>query len=379
MITYSKQNICSRDIKSVVKVLKSPYLTQGPEVPKFEKKVQDYCKVKYAIACNSATSALHIACKSLSLSKKDILWTSPNTFVASANCALHCGAQVDFVDIDPFSYNICIKKLEKKLQQAKKKKTLPKILVVVHMAGLSPDIRSIKLLSKKYKFKIIEDASHALGGKYLGGKIGNCLFSDMTIFSFHPVKIITSGEGGVVTTNNYQLSRKLMLYRSHGITSDPKKMENTPKNEIWNYQMIALGNNYRMTDIQASLGLSQMRKLNAFVRERNVLAKNYNLLLKDLPVQLPISLKNSYSTFHLYIIRIKNQKKIFNLFRKKNVLVNLHYIPVYRQPYYAKMGFKIGYCPESEKYFKEAISIPIYPGLKYSEQKYIANIIKKNV
>ena len=381
MIPYGRQNITKEDIDAVVEVLKSDFLTQGPQVPFFEKEVSKYCDAKHAIAVNSATSALHIACLSLNLTNKDWIWTSPITFLASANCGLYCGAKIDFIDIDPKTYNICIDALKKKLMSAKKLGMLPKIIIPVHLAGQSCDMKSIHKLSKKFGFKIIEDASHAIGGQYLNRPIGNCKYSDITVFSFHPVKIITSGEGGMALTNNKKIANDMYLYRSHGATRDPSQMKRKPDGD-WYYQQIKLGFNYRMTDIQAALGLSQFKKLNANVKRRHELAHRYNLLLKDLPIKLPYQNGNSYSSFHLYIIRLIDRSKtehkhFFSDLRKKGIGVNLHYIPLYRQPYFKYNKSKYNNFPESEAYYSEAISIPLYSSMTKKDQNIVIKAIKE--
>jgi UDP-4-amino-4,6-dideoxy-N-acetyl-beta-L-altrosamine transaminase len=374
MIPYGKQNINQTDIDTVIDVLQSDFLTQGPQVPLFEKKVLDYCGSKFGIAVNSASSALHIACLALELGKGDWLWTSANTFVASSNCSLHCGAQVDFVDIDPRTYNMSVERLAEKLAQAEKVGKLPKIVVPIHMCGQSCDMVGIHSLSQKYGFKIIEDASHAIGGKYKNEAIGNCRYSDIVVFSFHPVKIVTTGEGGMALTNNQELAERMQRYRSHGITTDAIKMKPRPADEIWNYQQIDLGFNYRMTDIHAALGLSQMNRLDEFVSKRQQIAKRYNTELDGLALQIPWQHKDCYSSYHLYPIRIKlgktkqTQRKVYDALQFAGINVNLHYIPVYRQPYYEGMGFKAGYCKEAEKYHSDVLSIPMYPTLSDEEQ-----------
>ena len=377
MIPYGRQDITQADINSVIKVLQSDFLTQGPQVPKFEKVVSQYCNVKYALATNSATSALHLACLSLGLNNNDWLWTTSITFVASANCGLYCGAKVDFVDINPATYNICPEVLEKKLVKAKKLGKLPKIVIPVHLCGQSCDMKSIYELSKEYGFKIIEDASHAIGGKYLNEPIGNCKYSDITVFSFHPVKIITTGEGGMALTNNNKLFKRMSLLRSHGITRDPSQMTKQADGD-WYYQQIELGYNYRMTDIQAALGVSQLKRLDDYVSRRHELSTRYNELLKGFPLVIPYQYSDGYSAFHLYIIRLKNRdkhKQVFEYLRKNGIGVNLHYIPVYHQPYYEAMGFKKGYCLEAENYYNEAISLPMYATLSEAEQDKVAAVL----
>jgi len=382
MIPYGRQDITEEDIKVVVDVLNSTHLTQGPAVPKFEQAVLRHCNAKYAIATNSATSALHIACLALGLGPDEWLWTSPNTFVASANCGLYCGARVDFVDIDPQTYNLCPKALEEKLQVAEREGILPKVVVPVHFSGQPCDMRAIHELSRKYGFKIIEDASHAIGGKYLNEPIGNCRYSDITVFSFHPVKIVTSAEGGMAVTNNDKLAEKVALLRSHGITRTPSLMTK-PMEGSWYYQQVDLGFNYRMTDLQGALGASQMGRLVHYVARRHELAKRYNKLLKDLPVVTPWQHRDGYSAFHLYVIRLKLEEitashvDVFEALRAKEIIVNLHYIPVHTQPYYREMGFSDGDFPESEKYYSEAISIPLFPALTYDEQDFVVECLKE--
>lgn len=372
-IPYGRQDISEADIQAVVDVLRSDYLTQGPTVPAFEKCIADYCGVQYAVAMNSATSALHIACLALGVGPNDLVWTSSITFVASANCALYCGAQIDFVDIDPHTYNMSLECLTVKLEQAEKRGILPKVLIPVHMAGQPCDMAGIYALAQRYGFKIIEDASHAIGGHYQGEPIGNCRFSDICIFSFHPVKIITTAEGGMATTRDSQLAKKMQLLRSHGITRDVNQMTHFPDGP-WYYQQIELGFNYRMTDMQAALGLSQMRRLNEFIVERHDLAKRYDQLLCDMPVTTPWQHEHGYSGWHLYVIRLKIDKigathrQVFEVLRSAGIGVNLHYIPVYLQPYYKRLGFQVGYCPEAERYYAEAISLPMYYGLTVSQQ-----------
>ena len=380
MIPYGKQNISAEDIEAVVAVLKSDFLTQGPVVPEFEKKIAAYCGAKYSVAVNSATSALHIACLALDVGPGDIVWTSPITFVASANCAVYCGAQVDFVDIDPRTYNISIESLERKLGSAKTQGRLPKAIIPVHLSGQSCDMKAIHTLSREYGFKIIEDASHAIGGSYHNTKIGCCSYSDITVFSFHPVKIITTCEGGMALTNNQSLIKRMARLRSHGITRYPEEMTHIPDGP-WYYQQIELGFNYRMTEIQAALGLSQMNCLDRFVSERHEIANRYEELLAKSDIKLPWQDPESLSAFHLYIVRIPvehktlNRNSAFNNLRAGGIGVNLHYIPVYQQPYYQKIGFDKLDFPESEHYYKEAISLPIYPGLDLKDQKEVVNLL----
>ena len=374
MIFYGKQSIDENDIDAVVEVFKSDFLTQGPAIEKFEKCVAEYCGAKYAVAVTSATAALHISCLSAGLGKDDILWTSPITFTASANCGRYCGADVDFVDIDPSTYNMSIAELEKKLQAAEIK---PRVVVPVHLAGQSCEMDKIYKLSQKYGFKVIEDASHAIGADYKETKVGCCKYSDMTVFSFHPVKIVTTGEGGMVLTNDKDLYEKLVLYRSHGITRDPKLMTGTADGP-WYYQQIDLGFNYRMTDMQAALGYSQMQKVNEFVSKRRYLAKRYNELLKNINgIQLPDQNEDTKSSWHLYVVRVdfskisKTKNQIFAEMKEKGICLNLHYIPVHTQPYYENLGFKGGDFPNSEKYYEEAFTLPLYYSLTDEQQDHI--------
>ena len=374
IIPYGKQDISQQDIDAVVDVLKSDFLTQGPAVPLFENAMSEKCNIEYVLAVNSATAALHIACLALNVGKGDIVWTSPN-------CALYCGADVDFLDIDPLTYNMSVEKLREKLEISAKNKTLPKVVIPVHLAGQPCDMKEIYELSLKYGFRIIEDASHAIGGKYQNEPIGNCKYSDITVFSFHPVKIITTGEGGMALTKNKDLYNKMYRLRSHGITRAPQEMTHPPDGP-WYYQQLDLGFNYRMTDIQAALGTSQMKRLDEFVEKRNQIATNYDKLLEGKPVLTPFVEKDVYSSFHLYIIRVKlndtkySHKEIFERFRNSGILVNLHYIPVYRQPYFEKMGFNKENFPEAEKYYAEAISLPMYPTLTYEQQQEVVHALE---
>ena len=382
MIPYGRQEILEEDIIEVEKVLRSDFLTQGPVVPKFEKKVSNFCGANYAIAVNSATSALHVACLALNLSPSDWLWTSPNTFVASANCGIYCGASIDFVDIDPKTYNMSISNLSDKLIKADKLGKLPKVVIPVHFAGQPCDMIAIHKLSKKYKFKVIEDASHAIGARYDKIKVGSCKHSDITIVSFHPVKIITTGEGGMALTNDIKISNKMRRLSAHGITRNKKLMKPRPKSEIWNYQQIELGYNYRMTDIQAALGLSQLKRLKEYVKKRHRIAIRYNNKLSGLPVILPFQSSNIYSSYHLFPIRIKQssnnktQKQIYDALWKKNIGVNLLYIPVHRHPYYENLGFKKGDFPVAEQFHREVICLPMFPKLKDKQQSHVVKSLK---
>lgn len=379
MIPYGRHEVTQADIDAVVSVLQSDFLTQGPAVPKFEKAIAEYCGVSHALAVTNATSALHLACLSLGLGREDILWTSPVTFVASANCALYCGAKVDFVDIDPNTYNISIAALSQKLALAKIDGCLPKIIVAVHLSGQSCDMKSIFELSKIYGFKIIEDASHAIGGLYQSKPIGCCDFSDACIFSFHPVKIITTAEGGMLLTNHKFLADKVALLRSHGITRDSDLMTKEPDG-AWYYQQIDLGFNYRMTDLQAALGLSQLERLDQYVSRRNYIAKRYTERINSELIQIPYVDASCYSAFHLYIVRVhfkdENLHKIlFSRLREHGIGVNLHYIPVYLQPWFEKMGFSSGYCAEAERYYSQAISLPIFPSMTDLEQDEVCTTL----
>ena len=381
IIPYGRQSISEADIQAVVSVLRSDFLTQGPVVPAFEQAVATYCHARHGVAVSNATAALHIACLSLGLGHGDWLWTSPITFVASANCGLYCGAQVDFVDIDPHTFNMSTVALEKKLIEAKLQGKLPKVVVPVHMCGQPCDMAAIHVLSIKYGFKIIEDASHAIGGQYFGEPIGNCRYSDVTVFSFHPVKIITTGEGGMVVTNCDELAKKINLFRSHGISSTPDEMELRPSDEIWNYQQISLGFNYRMTEIQAALGLSQVGRLDEFVNIRKTIASFYDQALSQIEIKTPWQHPNTQSSFHLYPIQLTDksgisQKSLYQALTQAGVKVNLHYIPVYRQPHYQRLGFKSGYCPNAEKYFKKSISIPIYASMTTEQQHRVVDLIQ---
>ena len=382
MIPYGRQNITQGDIDAVVNVLRSDFLTQGPKVPHFEKSVTEYCGVNHAVAVNSATSALHLACLAIGLGPGDWLWTSPITFVASANCGLYCGAKIDFVDIDPRTYNLCPQSLERKLIEAEKVGRLPKIVVPVHLCGQSCNMEAISTLSLKYGFKIIEDASHAIGGTYKGEPIGNCKYSDISVFSFHPVKIITTGEGGMALTNNAELAGTMNLLRSHGITRDPEQMTQIPDGP-WYYQQIELGFNYRMTDLQAALGISQLERLNEFVDMRHVVAERYNTSLAGLPITLPYQHSDCHSAFHLYVIRLqlkkskKSHRQIVIDLREQGIGVNLHYIPIHTQPYYQRFGFKNGDFLQAEAYYEEAISLPMYPILDEKKQAKVVNSLRR--
>ena len=379
MIPYGKQSISQQDIDAVVDVLKSDWLTQGPKVPEFEQAVAQYCTVQFACATNSATSALHIACLALSVGKNDIVWTSPVSFVASANCALYCGALIDFVDIDLNTGNMSVNELEKKLIFAKQNNCLPKVVIPVHLAGQSCDMQAIHRLSVKYGFKIIEDASHAIGAQYLNKPVGNCEFSDITVFSFHPVKIITSAEGGMAVTNNRYIAKRLKRLRSHGITSDPTEMTEVSHGP-WYYQQIDLGFNYRMTELQAALGVSQMQRLDEFILARNAIASIYTQAFKAQPLSHLVQSNACLSSYHLYILQLENKAahhKLICELRNKKIMSHLHYIPIHIQPYYAALGFKESDFPNAIEYYKTSFTIPLHPALTQSEQEFIIQTINE--
>jgi UDP-4-amino-4,6-dideoxy-N-acetyl-beta-L-altrosamine transaminase len=381
-IPYGRQDITPQDIEAVVTVLQSDWLTQGPAIERFEQAVADYCGTKYAVAVSSATAALHIACLAAGLKPGDRLWTSPNTFVASANCGLYCGATVDFVDIDPTTYNLSVMELEPQLAEAARQGCLPKVVVPVHLAGQSCAMDRIATLAEQYGFTVIEDASHAIGGRYQGKPIGGCSFSDMTVFSFHPVKIITTGEGGMILTNRLDLYEKLIRLRTHGITREPHLMQGESHGP-WYYQQLELGYNYRMTDLQAALGTSQLQRLDEFVARRRWLAERYNQLLQDLPLMLPGQHPDTASSWHLYVVRLKLDKvtkthrQIFESLRKAGIGVNLHYIPVHTQPYYQQLGFQWGDFPQAEQYYQEAMSLPLYYGLAETDQDRVVQTLQE--
>ncbi len=382
MIPYGRQDISDADIAAVVDVLRSDFITQGPAVPAFEQTVATYCGAAHAIAVNSATSALHIACLALGVGPGDIVWTSPITFVASANCALYCGATVDFVDVDSTTANISVDALREKLEAAKASNTLPKVVIPVHLCGTSCDMRAIRALGDQYGFRIIEDASHAIGGRYLDEPIGSCRYSDITVFSFHPVKIITTGEGGMALTNDDQLAQVMNLLRSHGVTRDPALMTGESDGG-WYYQQVTLGFNYRITDIQAALGTSQMTRIDEFVQRRHEIADWYDEYLVDLPVTALARPDDSYSALHLYVIQLelddasRSHREVFDSLRAQGIGVNLHYIPVYAHPYYQQLGFKAGICPIAEAYYARAISIPMFPTLTRNDQAAVISALKQ--
>lgn len=375
MIPYGRQTISEEDVQAVVDVLRSDYLTQGPKVPEFERRLAEQVGAQYAVAVNSATSALHMACLALELSVGDWLWTSSNSFVASSNCGLYCGANVDFVDIDPQTYNMSPQALHRKLELAREMGCLPKVVIPVHFAGQSCDMEAIAKLAREYGFKVIEDASHAIGGYWQGKPIGACTYSDITVFSFHPVKIITTAEGGGLTTNDPLLASRLADLRSHGITREVNRMVQ-PYQGAWYYEQQELGYNYRMTELQAALGISQMVRLESFVATRHTLVARYQAGLGDLPLTLPWQHPDSYSAFHLYVIQVKenarlNRRELFDMLREAGIHVNVHYIPIHTQPYYQRFGFERGDFPHTEAYYQRAISLPLYAGLTQVDQDFV--------
>lgn len=380
MIPYGRQSISEEDINLVKSVLESDFLTQGPFVPKFEEEIASITGSKHCIAANSATSCLHLGCLSLGIGKGDIVWTSPISFVASSNAALYCGATVDFVDIDERTFNMCPIILEQKLKEAKIVDSLPKLVIVVHMCGNPADMKAIKQLSIKYGFKIMEDASHAIGSSIDDIKTGNCKYSDLCVFSFHPVKIITTGEGGVITTNSSNLAKKIISLRSHGITRESKDFVNKDDGG-WYYEQHSLGFNYRMTDIQAALGYSQLQRLDQFIEKRNLLAKNYLNSLDGCPLNFQTINSSSLSSYHLFVIQLikfetaKSRKQLYDWLKNNDIGVNVHYIPIHFQPYYERIGFKRGSFPNAEKYYDASISIPLYSDLSKSNQLKVIDTI----
>lgn len=382
MIPYGRQDIRKEDVDAVLEVLHSDFLTQGPVVPRFEQAVADCCGANHGVAVNSATSALHIACRALDLGAGDWLWTSPVTFVASANCGLYCGAKVDFVDIDPKTWNLSPEALAAKLERAERDGCLPKVLVAVHLCGQPCNMGAIYQLASRYGVRVIEDASHAIGGKYQGKPIGDCRYSDVTVFSFHPVKIVTTGEGGMAVTNSEGLAERMALLRSHGITRDPAQMTHEPDGP-WYYQQIEIGYNYRMTEMQAALGLSQLQRLDDYVACRNQLAERYDRLLADLPVTTPWQHPDSYSGRHLYVICLQldridsSHQAVFESLRDQGIGVNVHYIPVHLQPWYRSMGFCSGDFPEAERYYARAISLPLFPLMTEAQQDQVIDALGK--
>jgi UDP-4-amino-4,6-dideoxy-N-acetyl-beta-L-altrosamine transaminase len=394
MIPYGRQNVTQTDIDAVVEVLRSDFLTQGPAVPRFEQAVAARVGAQYAIAVNSATAALHIACMALGLGKGDRLWTVPNTFVASANCGRYCGADVDFVDIDPHTWNLSVARLREKLVQATEKNLLPKVVVPVHFAGQPTDQEAIWELSEEFGFRVLEDASHSIGASHSGEPVGNCRWSDITVFSFHPVKIITSGEGGMALTNDKELADRMTMLRTHGITRDPHRFRGNGQEAqkaspsphapgAWYYEQQVLGFNYRMTDIQAALGLSQLARLDDYVERRNMLARRYDQALRGLPLQLPTVQAQNRSAFHLYVARLnrsasnKTHRQVFDELRQRGIGVNLHYMPVHLQPYYFELGFSPGQYPQAEAYGESAITLPLYPALSEQQQDVVIDALKR--
>ncbi len=379
-IPYGKQLIDEQDITAVITALQSDFLTQGPAVERFEKSIMEAVDASHAVAVNSATSALHIACLALGVGPNDRVWTSPNSFVASSNCALYCGAIVDFVDIDPATFNMSVEILSDKLERAEALGQLPKVIIPVHLCGQSCQMERIGALAKRYGFSVIEDASHAIGGRYQDNPIGRCDHSNITVFSFHPVKIVTTAEGGCATTQNPELAEAMMRLRSHGITRDPAKMSHEPDGP-WYYQQIDLGLNYRMTDMQAALGCSQMKRLHDFVARRHELAARYDNLLADLPIDLPYRNPDTYSGFHLYVIQLrlneikKTHRQVFEDLQGNNIGVNLHYIPIHLQPYYRNLGFEPGYCPNVEEYYSRSISIPLFHAMSHDQQDRVVEVL----
>lgn len=382
MIPYGRQDISPEDLAAVAEVLRSDWLTQGPMVPRFEQAVAEWCGARHGVAVNSATSALHLACLALGLGPGDTLWTSPNTFVASANCALYCGATVDFVDIDPRTYNMDVAALQEKLQSAESAGRLPKVVVPVHFAGQSCAMREIHALGQRYGFRILEDASHAIGGSYQGEPIGCGRYSDLTVFSFHPVKVVTTGEGGMVVTNQADLYERMVRLRSHGITREPGSMSGESEGP-WYYQQVELGYNYRLTDIQAALGVSQMVRLSAFIAQRRQVAARYATAFAGWPMTLPWQHPDTASAWHLYVIRLhleqiqKSRRQVFEALRAAGIGVNVHYIPVHTQPWYRQMGFAAGDFPESERYYAEAISLPMFPTLSEAQQETVVSALQR--
>jgi UDP-4-amino-4,6-dideoxy-N-acetyl-beta-L-altrosamine transaminase len=383
-IPYGRQQVTQDDVDAVVSVLQSDFLTQGPVVPRFERAVAEYCGAGHALAVNSATSALHIACMALGLGPGDALWTTPISFVASANCGIYCGASVDFVDIDPRTYNLCPIALERKLVEAQKSGRLPKVVVAVHLCGQPCDMRAIHALAVRYGFKVIEDASHAIGGRYLGEPIGNCKYSDISVFSFHPVKIITTAEGGMALTNDAGLAERMDLLRSHGITRDPARMTHEPDGP-WYYQQIDIGFNYRMTELHAALGLSQVERLDQYVARRHALVENYESAFAGMPITRPWQHPDGYSGLHLYVIRLqldkvaRSHRQVFESLREQGIGVNLHYIPIHTQPFYQRMGFQAGDFPEAERYYREAISLPLFPAMSDEDQQRVISALRRSI
>jgi UDP-4-amino-4,6-dideoxy-N-acetyl-beta-L-altrosamine transaminase len=396
MIPYGRQDITQADIDAVAEVLRSDFLTQGPAVPRFEQLVAARVNAKFAVGVNSATSALHIACMALELGPGDLLWTVPNTFVASANCALYCGANVDFVDIDPDTWNLSLPRLRDKLEAARKNGRLPKVVVPVHFSGQPTEQEAIQQLAREYGFKVLEDASHSIGATRNGEPVGSCRWSDITVFSFHPVKIITSGEGGMALTNDEVLAERMRMLRTHGITRNPALLRfgggpgkvadaSTSGPPAWYYEQQLLGYNYRMIDLEAALGASQLRRLDDYVERRNTLAGRYDELLKDLPLQLPVVQRANQSAFHIYVVRLKggpsakSHRQVFDELRSREIGVNLHYLPVHLHPYYRELGFKCGQFPEAEAYAESALTIPLFPAMTNHQQDQVVDALHQTL
>lgn len=379
MIPYGHQNINQDDIDSVVSVLQSDYLTQGPQVPLFESNIANLTQAQHAVASSSASAMLHVACLALGVGKGDIVWTSPITFVASANCALHCGAEVDFVDVNPSTANMCPVALKRKLIEAEKLGTLPKVLIPVHMAGHSCDMQAISELVKPYGIKVIEDAAHGIGGRYQELPIGSCQYSDITIFSFHPVKIITTAEGGVATTNDAALAKRMRLFRSHGITKESGELIR-PDEGNWYYEQQHLGLNYRMTDLHAALGNSQVHRIGDFIEKRHQLVSRYQKLFSGSDISILTPLENTVSAYHLLIIKLPlsiNRKSIFNAMREQGICVHVHYFPVHLQPYFMGLGFSEGNFPNAEHYYQHCLTLPLFPDLTHQQQDEIVSSLRE--
>lgn len=393
MIPYGRQEVTDADIQAVVKVLRSDFLTQGPAVPAFENAVAAKVGARHAVAMNSATSALHVACMALGLGPGDLLWTVPTTFVASANCARYCGADVDFVDIDPVSWNLSVPRLADKLAQAKRQGRLPKLLVPVHLTGQPTEQEAIFELAREYGVRVLEDASHAVGASRHGEPVGSCRWSDACVFSFHPVKIITSGEGGMALCRDDELAERMRMLRSHGITRDPARFQGSGRDPGdgnqspagWYYEQQMLGYNYRLIDVQAALGLSQFQRLDQYVARRNELAARYDHLLAELPLRLPTISAGNRSSFHIYVVRVPDadggggHRRLYDRLRERNVGVNLHYTPVHLQPYYRALGFGEGRCPEAEAYGRTAITLPLYPALDEREIDHVVSALRQSL